>query len=115
MSVVFAAVQLAEMPQYVYSVFFFFFSNLTGKFGSDGHGATLRGVMAKHNVNVMLSETVENTPSGQAYILLQDGGQNSIVIVAAANDVSLLQHFSTENSFVNILVTNFILRRGQLS
>jgi ribokinase len=59
----------------------------SGKFGSDAHGTTLRSVMAQHNVDISLSETVENTPSGQAYILLQDGGENSIIIVAAANAV----------------------------
>jgi ribokinase len=57
-----------------------------GRFGRDAHAATLRAVMQSHNVDISLSEdAAPGTPSGQAFILLQHGGENSIIIVGGAN------------------------------
>ena len=55
-----------------------------GCFGSDVHAPMLRGTMEAAGVDLSLSFASPG-PTGQAMILLQDGGENSIVLVPAAN------------------------------
>ena len=53
-------------------------------FGSDAHAANLKNIVKSHNVDISLARDVDK-PSGQAFILLQGDGENSIIIVGAAN------------------------------
>jgi hypothetical protein len=46
-----------------------------------------RSVLHSHGVDASLASDAD-VPSGQAYILLQPQGQNSIILVGAANHVS---------------------------
>mmetsp|Transcript_43494 Transcript_43494/g.85144 ORF Transcript_43494/g.85144 Transcript_43494/m.85144 type:complete len:319 (+) Transcript_43494:31-987(+) len=55
-----------------------------GSFGNDNHATMLRSQMTGHNVDLSVSSTAP-VPSGQAFILLQQGGQNSIIIIGGAN------------------------------
>lgn len=59
----------------------------SGRFGNDVHATMLKKVLAEHHVNISLASDAE-VPSGQAYIFLQKDGQNSIILVGAANHVS---------------------------
>eukprot|EP00455_Lapot_gusevi_P005814 TRINITY_DN12488_c0_g1_i1.p1 TRINITY_DN12488_c0_g1~~TRINITY_DN12488_c0_g1_i1.p1 ORF type:complete len:307 (+),score=102.17 TRINITY_DN12488_c0_g1_i1:56-976(+) len=56
-----------------------------GMFGNDSHAQVLKHVLEEHKVNISQCQDV-NKPSGQAFILLQAGGENSIIIVAGANN-----------------------------
>jgi ribokinase len=57
-----------------------------GRFGNDSHQSMLREVLRTHNVRDSLAGVAEGgVPTGQAYILLQPGGHNSIILVPAAN------------------------------
>lgn len=57
-----------------------------GRFGRDAHGAALRAVLRENRVDLAFSDdAAPGTPTGQAFILLQAGGDNSIVIVGGAN------------------------------
>ena len=56
----------------------------SGVFGSDVHAPMLRETMLKAGVDLSLSFTSPG-PTGQAVILLQPGGENSIVLVPGAN------------------------------
>jgi ribokinase len=53
-------------------------------FGSDGHGATLRDAVSSAGVDTSLCTRVDK-PSGQAFILLQADGDNSIILTAGSN------------------------------
>lgn len=55
-----------------------------GCFGSDVHAPMLRRTMEEAGVDLALSFE-SSGPTGQAMILLQDGGENSIVLIPAAN------------------------------
>lgn len=57
-----------------------------GHFGDDTHGPTLKKFMSgPAAMDLSLSRTLTDTPTGQAFILLQTGGQNSIIIIGGAN------------------------------
>ena len=56
-----------------------------GRYGDDAHASMLRSVLKDEGVSDDLSGVAEGVPSGQAFILLQRGGQNSIILVAGAN------------------------------
>jgi ribokinase len=55
-----------------------------GRLGSDPFAGPLRAELAASGCDTGLLATVDG-PTGQAFILLQRGGENSIVIVAGAN------------------------------
>jgi ribokinase len=55
-----------------------------GVFGSDVHAPMLRATMLAAGVDLSLCFESQG-PTGQAVILLQPGGENSIVLVPAAN------------------------------
>lgn len=55
-----------------------------GVFGSDSFGTMLRSTMTTSGADISLSFTSEG-PTGQAVILLQAGGENSIVLIPGAN------------------------------
>lgn len=55
-----------------------------GQVGSDGYAEPLRVALAQSGVHLDLLQGVPGE-SGQAFILLQEGGENSIIIVSGAN------------------------------
>jgi len=55
-----------------------------GSFGNDSHATMLRRRMEQARVDIDLSLTAD-CPNGQAVIMLQRGGENSIMLVHAAN------------------------------
>lgn len=55
-----------------------------GSFGNDSHAEMLKTELKGYKVDISVSTTA-SVPSGQAFILLQQGGQNSIVIIGGAN------------------------------
>jgi len=55
-----------------------------GRFGNDAHAGMLRDVLRSYSVSSAFAGTAD-VPTGQAYILLQKGGQNSIILVGGAN------------------------------
>lgn len=59
-------------------------SRFVGQVGDDGAGAMLRDALVEAGVEVDRLATVAG-PSGQALILLQDDGENSIILVGGAN------------------------------
>jgi len=54
------------------------------QFGSDSHAKTLRATLEENRVGISACGTVDK-PSGQAFILLNSKGSNSIILSAAAN------------------------------
>jgi len=59
-------------------------TRFAGRFGNDAFAAPLRAALAGAGVDLTPSRDVPG-PTGQAFILLQKGGENSIVLVGGAN------------------------------
>eukprot|EP00743_Colponemidia_sp_Colp-15_P002969 GILK01003211.1.p1 GENE.GILK01003211.1~~GILK01003211.1.p1 ORF type:complete len:323 (-),score=71.88 GILK01003211.1:309-1244(-) len=55
-----------------------------GQVGRDGNGDTVRKALSESNVNVEYMR-IRNDPTGTAIIFLQKNGENSIIIIGAAN------------------------------
>lgn len=55
-----------------------------GQWGDDAHAGMLRDALASSQVDLSAAQGVPG-PSGQAFIVLQKGGENSIIIVGGAN------------------------------
>lgn len=60
-------------------------TNFIGAVGNDADGIFMLEQMTKNGINTEGIQTVHHQPTGQAYILLQASGQNSIVISSGAN------------------------------
>lgn len=58
---------------------------MIGAIGDDSYGQTLVNNLASAGVDVSGVETMENTPTGTAFINVSEDAENSIVIVAGAN------------------------------
>ena len=59
-------------------------TRFAGRFGSDAFAVPLRTALQEAGADLSLSRDVPG-PTGQAFILLQQGGENSIVLVGGAN------------------------------
>ncbi len=57
---------------------------MIGKVGNDEHGHDLKKNLAEMNVKDQVA-MVENSPTGTAFIMLNDNKDNSIVVIAGAN------------------------------
>jgi len=70
-------------------------SSFIGAFGDDNNTAMLEAEMARNGVNTATCYKLSGTqiPCGQAYIFLLEDGDNSIVVVPAANE-SWPDHFN---------------------
>lgn len=59
-------------------------THFVGQVGRDAYGPMLRQALSDCNVDITKLTTVEGS-SGTAFIMLQPGGENSIVLVGGAN------------------------------
>ncbi len=59
-------------------------TRFAGRFGSDAFAAPLREALTAAGVDLSPSRDLPG-PTGQAFILLQQGGENSIILVGGAN------------------------------
>lgn len=58
---------------------------MIGAVGADSFGQTLIDNLSSVNVDVTGLESVKNIPTGQAFITVDDSGENSIIIISGAN------------------------------
>lgn len=56
-----------------------------GQVGQDGHATLVKDALASASVRLDHVTTVKGVPTGHAVVMLQPGGQNSIIIVGGAN------------------------------
>ena len=59
--------------------------SFVGAVGSDEAGRTYLERLRSRNIDVSAVRTMEATPTGQAWITVDDEGENSIVVIAGAN------------------------------
>ena len=74
------AVAVARLSNKLHNVCF------ASNFGNDNYGKILNQTMLDNNVSLEFSNHVEEN-SGQAYILLQDDGSNTIILIGGSNNV----------------------------
>ena len=60
-------------------------TSFIGRVGNDANAAFMRGELVKNQIDTQYVATTADTETGQAYILLQASGQNSIIIQHGAN------------------------------
>lgn len=60
-------------------------TSFIGRVGDDANAAFMRGKLVKNQIDTQYVATTVGTQTGQAYILLQASGQNSIIIQHGAN------------------------------
>ena len=58
---------------------------MIGCVGDDAHGRALREALARDGIDTAALATRAGTPTGTALILVEDGGQNRIVMIPGAN------------------------------
>ncbi|MFM9925252.1 ribokinase [Variovorax sp. H27-G14] len=58
---------------------------MIGCVGDDAHGTALRNALEQDGIDTAMLRTVAGEPTGTALILVEDSGQNRIVIVPGAN------------------------------
>lgn len=62
-----------------------FSTNFIGQVGSDDNGKKVKSILHECNVNSDNLNVLENSVTGQAYIMSYPDGNNSIIIVGGAN------------------------------
>lgn len=58
---------------------------MIGAVGSDSFGETLKSNLRNAGVDISSVSVIENETTGQAFITVDDGGENSIIIIAGTN------------------------------
>jgi ribokinase len=58
---------------------------LVGAVGGDDFGKTLRNVLREHGVDISHIETIADAATGTALIVVDDRGENAIVVIPGAN------------------------------
>jgi ribokinase len=66
--------------------------SLVGAVGSDDSGRAYLARLRSRDVDVSAVRTIDDTPTGQAWITVDDEGENSIVVIAGANDHVTADH-----------------------
>lgn len=59
--------------------------SMIGAVGADSFGEALRSNLAHAGVDISSLSVIENEPTGQAFITVDDHGENSIIIIAGTN------------------------------
>ncbi|MDT2760084.1 ribokinase [Enterococcus xiangfangensis] len=62
-------------------------TNFIGAVGNDAAGEMMRGLLADEGIELAGVQTLEKQATGQAYIIVDDQGENSIMIHSGANNV----------------------------
>lgn len=59
---------------------------MAGCVGADAHGQALREALEQDGIDTAGLQTVDTAPTGTALVMVEDDGQNRIVVVPGAND-----------------------------
>ncbi|MGX4763964.1 ribokinase [Holzapfeliella sp. JNUCC 72] len=85
---------------------------MVGCLGQDGHGNQFKEMLQRNNINSQFVKQLANENTGQAYILLQSSGQNSIVVSGEANH--LLTPQMVQESLPVIQNSDFVLAQFEV-
>lgn len=86
--------------------------SMIGCLGQDRYGEQFEKMLQKNNIDTRFVKQLANENTGQAYILLQSSGQNSIVVSAEAN--RLLTTEMIQDSLPVIRDSDFVLAQFEV-
>jgi len=71
-------------------------TQLIGAVGRDADGRWLRAQLATPGLDLSLIRALQKTPTGQAYILVADSGENVIAVIGGANQALTPRHLPAD-------------------
>ncbi|MGM0216692.1 ribokinase [Enterococcus sp. AZ109] len=85
-------------------------TNFIGAVGNDEAGQMMTDLLSQEEINLAGIATLDNQATGQAYIIVDDQGENSIMIHAGANNVFTPAHVNQHEELIkssDFLITQF--------
>ena len=85
-------------------------TNFIGAVGNDEAGQMMTDLLNQEEINLTGVATLDNQATGQAYIIVDDQGENSIMIHAGANNVFTPEHVSQHEDLIkdsDFLISQF--------
>lgn len=86
-------------------------TNFIGAVGDDTDGIFMLRQMKQNGIDTAGIQTVHHQPTGQAYIMLQESGQNSIIVGSGAN--IRVDHELVEKHAKLITSANFVISQSE--
>lgn len=75
-------------------------TNFIGAIGNDGAGQVMKELLQQEEIDLAGVKMLENSATGQAFIVVDDGGENSIMIHAGANNEITLEQVEEFRSII---------------
>ena len=75
-------------------------TNFIGAVGNDAAGEMMRGLLSDEGIELAGVQTLEKQATGQAYIIVDDQGENSIMIHSGANNVFTPQQVQEQANMI---------------
>lgn len=85
-------------------------TNFIGAVGNDEAGQMMTDLLNQEEIDLSAVATLDNQATGQAYIIVDDQGENSIMIHAGANNVFTPEHVHQHAAIIqesDFLITQF--------
>lgn len=85
-------------------------TNFIGAVGNDEAGQMMTDLLNQEEIDLSAVATLDNQATGQAYIIVDDQGENSIMIHAGANNVFTPEHVNQNAAIIqesDFLITQF--------
>lgn len=85
-------------------------TNFIGAVGNDEAGQMMTDLLNQEEIDLSAVATLDNQATGQAYIIVDDQGENSIMIHAGANNVFTPEHVNQHAAIIqesDFLITQF--------
>ncbi|MGG5318364.1 ribokinase [Enterococcus sp. AZ072] len=85
-------------------------TNFIGAVGNDEAGQMMTDLLSQEEIDLTAVATLDNQATGQAYIIVDDQGENSIMIHAGANNVFTPDHVKKHMEIIqksDFLITQF--------
>lgn len=85
-------------------------TNFIGAVGNDEAGQMMTDLLNQEEIDLSAVATLDNQATGQAYIIVDDQGENSIMIHAGANNVFTPKHVNQHAAIIqesDFLITQF--------
>ncbi|MBO1308868.1 ribokinase [Enterococcus sp. 669A] len=85
-------------------------TNFIGAVGNDEAGQMMTDLLNQEEINLTGVATLDNQATGQAYIIVDDQGENSIMIHSGANNVFTPEHVSQHEDLIkdsDFLISQF--------
>ncbi|MGX5377970.1 ribokinase [Ligilactobacillus sp. LYQ135] len=75
-------------------------TNFIGAIGDDDAGKVMLELLSEEKINLAGIETLKNTSTGQAYVIVTDNSENRIFVLGGANMLLTPQHIKTHEDLI---------------